>query len=170
MNWKIPENSDQPKKGPENSDNSRESQDISRDILRQKVMSELNSLKAEIAGNSEVEKSFREFLGGPEQKNSHEKDDHESQSYKRNFDAPDPVVQYEYARKILPDFIQKCEKSPLGKNFAYDVAGFVLGTLESWVDVLRFAWHFLQDAFRCIHSLRHEITKTKSFFDDSINV
>jgi hypothetical protein len=130
-------------------------------MLRQKVISELNSLKAEVAGNNEAEKKFREFLGGPEQKNSHENNDDQHESYKRSFDAPDPTVQYGYARKVFPDFIQKCEESPLGKNFAYDVAGFVLGSLESAADVIRFSGHFLQDAFRCIHSLRHEIRATK---------
>lgn len=125
------ENPDLPKKGPENSDNSHESQDISEKMLRVNVMHELNLLKAEIEGNSEVEKNFREFLRGPEQKNSQENNDNHGESYRKTFDTPEPVVQYEYARKILPEFIKKCEESPLGKNFAYDVAGFVLGTLES---------------------------------------
>lgn len=100
-------------------------------------------------------------MGGPDQKNSHENNDDQHESYKRSFDAPDPILQYGYARGVFPDFIQKCEASPLGKNFAYDVAGFVLGSLESAADVIRFSGHFLQDAFRCIHSLRHEISATK---------
>lgn len=166
------ENPDIPKKGPENSDNSHESQDIWKDILRQKVISELNSLKAEVAGNSEAEKNFREFLGGPEQKNSHENNDDQQKSYKKTFNTPDPVVRYEYARRVFPDFIQKCEESPLGKNFVYDVAGFVLGSLESAADVLKFSGHFLQDAFRCIHSLRHEISATRKivYGDKGVNV
>jgi cell fate (sporulation/competence/biofilm development) regulator YlbF (YheA/YmcA/DUF963 family) len=156
----VKENSESLPEGPKKSDN-KESQDVSKDILRQKVISELNSLKTEVMGNSEAEKNFHEFFGEPEQKNSHENNNNQSESYKRSFDTFDPIVQYGYARKVFPDFIQKCEASPLGKNFAYDVAGFILGSLDSVADIIRFSGHFLQDAFRCIRNLRHEISATK---------
>jgi hypothetical protein len=162
------ENSDLQKKGPENSDNSRESSDISKDMLRQQVMSELNSLKAEIEGNKDAESDLRDFLGNSKQNNQRENnDDDNDRYYEKTFHIRDPKTQYNHARKLFPNFVAKCEASTLGKNFAYDVAGFLLGAGESLVDAAKFSIDMLGDALSCIRALRSEIRRTKQIIQDN---